>query len=669
MWRILAALVAVALTLPALGAAPAVAVDDDPDTLLVRWADDVGEPARADTLSDAGVDPTAELRPVTRRVDALEVGSAELDRLAQRLDATVEVELVERDQVIGGPTGDRRSSDALDAASRAVGEADPDEPSGDVATSSSSPDDDAADDDESRSVVPPSQLFEQQWGLENTGQELGPLADGSLIRSVPGIDVRAPATWEQTFGAPDVVVGVIDTPIDLDHPELRSSVVGKVDLIDVASGRKHGTQVASVIAAGSRHGGSMLGLAPEVGLLSIGAFIEPDDGTGTVGGESSTELLLAAFDAAEQAQVDVVNASWVGGMQPDDSAMLEAAIADLGIPVVAASGNRSRDLSEGGAPRVPVGFDLPNLISVTAVDPRGEVPTFANVGRGVVDVGAPGVAVLAGLPGGQDYHLVNGTSFAAPFVSAAIALGRVVEPEASPGELVDAVRRTSQALPSLAQSTTTGGMLDAASLVEGVPRPVCGGVQPPAGFPDVAAGAVHARSIDCIAANGVTSGRADGTFGPGSTVSRAEMATFLSRIIRGAQPDLDEPEPADFSDVDDDHAHAGSIDLLVDLEVVRGYPDGTFRPAAPVKREQMATFLVRTYEVLVDDAAAPSRVWFDDTADSTHVGSIDRARDLGLVRGTGTLTYEPGASTRRDQMASLLARTLDALAREDVVLP
>ena len=646
--RPLVGLTAAALVLPSVMAAPVTAASadesvaatriDDEVTLLVRWVEEAGTARRTARLSDAGVGADTAPREVSQRVDALDVAADDADALATTLEGFAEVDLVELDRSIEVTLGE--------------------EPTGGSGT------------------VPPAELFDQQWGLENRGRELGPVrgpdGDSRMVETTAGIDVRAPEAWATSFGDPDVVVGVIDTPIDLLHPDLSSSIVDEIDLIETPSGRSHGTQVASIIAAGSRDGGTMLGLAPDVGILSIAAFTEaepaPDHGTGGRG-QSSTERLVAAFGVAEERQVDVVNASWVGEFSPGDSDLLEASIAELGIPVVAASGNERRDLSGPGRPQVPVGYDLPNLISVTAIDPLGEVPNFANVGRGVVDVAAPGRAVLAARPGVDDYVLANGTSFAAPFVSAAIALGRSVAPDATAGELIDAVRWTSGARPTLASVTTAGGMLDAAAYVDGVPRPVCGGAPPSAGFPDVGAGAVHARSIDCIAAKAITSGRADGTFAPASTVSRAEMAAFIARMVESARPDLPEPPPAGFVDVDEDHIHARSIDVLADLGIVRGDTQGAFRPAEPVSRGQVAAFLVRAYDELVGDPQPPTRVWFDDVAETTHAAAIGRARDLGLVRGVATVTYEPGASTRRDQMASLLARTLDALAREEVAAP
>ena len=618
-------------------------------TLLVRWADDVAATARAAVRRELGAVAAQGGRDLGPHVQAVEVPGDEAGPLADALEARAEVEVVERDRVVRIPPPFGAESQAAELTT------------GTVSTAGSA------------TAGLPAELFREQWGLENVGQLIGPLTgddidDDGMIEGIEGVDVRARAAWERTFGDPEVVVGVIDTPMDLDHPDLDGSIIGEIDLRDPQLGdgatRSHGTQVASVIAAGSDTGGTMLGLAPEVSILSLAAFTGEDGGPG----ESTLSSLLAAFEAARAEGVDVVNASWVGTLAPDESGLLAAAIADTGVPVVAASGNDSLDLTVVGPPRVPVSLDVPNLVSATAIDPRGEVPGFANIGRGVVDVGAPGRAVLVALPDEQGYGLASGTSFSAPLVSAAIALGRVVEPNATASELVDAVRWTSRAEASLLETTTSGGMLDAGALVTAIPRPVCGGPQDDAGFPDVSEDAVHAKGIDCIAANGITAGRADGTYGPAAPVSRAEMAVFLARVVERITPELPDPQPSGFEDVDAAAWYAPSVDRLVQFDIVHGDTDNRFRPGEPVRRGQVSAFLVRTVDALAGDPQPPTRHWFDDVAGTTHADAVNRARGLGLARGIEPLIFAPSVTTRRDQMASLLARMLDTLAREGLTV-
>ena len=112
---------------------------------------------------------------------------------------------------------------------------------------------------------------------------------------------------------------------------------------------------------------------------------------------------------------------------------------------------------------------------------------------------------------------------------------------------------------------------------------------PPRGFPDVPEDFVHAEGIAWLVSQGITTGRVDGTFGPGDPVTRGQMASFLDRALG-----LDDAEdPSGFPDVPDGFVHAGAIDRLVAAGITTGREDGTFGPGDAVTRGQMATFLFR----------------------------------------------------------------------------
>ena len=102
---------------------------------------------------------------------------------------------------------------------------------------------------------------------------------------------------------------------------------------------------------------------------------------------------------------------------------------------------------------------------------------------------------------------------------------------------------------------------------------------------------IFENDINAIAEAGITTGYADGTFGPNDPVSRGQMATFLTRALH-LPPG---PEPA-FADVARS-AHADAIAAVAAAGIASGYTDGTFRPRAPVTRAQMATFFVRALDL------------------------------------------------------------------------
>lgn len=589
--------------------------------------------------------------PSERVLVRWEAGAAPDQRqaaLARHLDVVAETARTDRVSVVSVPAG--RDAGGLAAAlrtERVVEAAEPDRELalGEVDRPGAAPLRDPPPVDDP--------LLPSQWGMRNTGQDVG--LDGRF-RGAVGLDARVLPAWEVTRGDPSVRVAVIDTAIDATHPDLQGAVVEELRIgAGTAGSRDHGTGVASILAARADDRFGMAGVAPGVSLISVVAFGAVEEGQPVIG---TLADVVVALELAVAAGVDVINASWVTGTGGE---VLEAVIADAGVPVVTAAGNDALVLSDEVV-TYPASLDLPNLVTVTAVDPVGRVPGFANIGASVVDVAAPGDAVLAAVPG-TIHAWQRGTSAAAPFVSGALALAVSVAPYATTGELVDAVSWTSRPLPSLTATTVSGGMLDAGALVRGVQRPVC---RPdrlaPAGFTDVVDASRHRTGIDCVVAAGVARGRAPDRFVPDAEVTRGQLASMLVDLV-ARQADLPLGDPDVFDDVPATHTHAPGIATLHALGVVAGRDDGRFLPDAPVTRGQATALAVRTYELVTDDVAPASRRWFVDTDGTTFVTRIDRARDLGLVRGTDTLTFGADQRLRRDQAATLLSRLLDAVGR------
>jgi hypothetical protein len=117
-------------------------------------------------------------------------------------------------------------------------------------------------------------------------------------------------------------------------------------------------------------------------------------------------------------------------------------------------------------------------------------------------------------------------------------------------------------------------------------------------------GSTFEREIDVLAEAGVVRGRSATSFHPAGVVTRAELASLVHRAVdlrlqqAGVRPGLPEPVAGYFTDVAGG-THAPSINTVAAAGVVAGYPDGSYRPTAPVTREQMATFLARTLDLLV----------------------------------------------------------------------
>ena len=172
------------------------------------------------------------------------------------------------------------------------------------------------------------------------------------------------------------------------------------------------------------------------------------------------------------------------------------------------------------------------------------------------------------------------------------------------------------------------------------------------------AGSLFADEIVWLAQEGITTGCGDGTnFCPNRPVTRAEMATFLTRAL-GLKSPL---QPAGFADVDPDSVHAPSIEALHAAGITTGCGDGTnYCPNRPVTRAEMATFLTRALGL----ESPPQPAGFADVdPDGVHAPSIKALHAAGITTGCGDGTnYCPNRPVTRAQMAAFLHRARDLIA-------
>ena len=222
---------------------------------------------------------------------------------------------------------------------------------------------------EALAAAPNDSFFGQQWGLGGG----------------PGVNVL-PA-WDRTRGAGQVIA-VVDTGVDLTHPDLAGNLVAGYDFVDKDTVpddfNLHGTHVAGIAAADDDNGVGVAGVAPAAKIMPVRAL--DSDGAGDSAGISNA-IVFAADNGAT-----VINLS-VGSPSSGGDQALSAAIQHAGqrnIVVVSAAGNENNnnDLH----PTTPCTLDPPthNNICVAAVTPSGARSGFSNYGAGTVDVGAPG---------------------------------------------------------------------------------------------------------------------------------------------------------------------------------------------------------------------------------------------------------------------------------------
>jgi hypothetical protein len=167
-------------------------------------------------------------------------------------------------------------------------------------------------------------------------------------------------------------------------------------------------------------------------------------------------------------------------------------------------------------------------------------------------------------------------------------------------------------------------------------------------FSDLTPARTHYDDVCAMAIDELILGFKDGTFRPGAHVTRGQVASVLARIAE--LEELFPPVPT-FSDIAGT-THAGAIEALAEAGIGEGFPDGTFRPGATVRRDQLASLLARWLGIEgVEDGP------FDDVpADNVHRQAINALHQLGIVSGTKASAFEPAAPVRRDQFAALVNR-------------
>lgn len=216
----------------------------------------------------------------------------------------------------------------------------------------------------------------------------------------------------------DAVVAVLDTGVDLDHPDLRARIIDGIDLIDPATPpddpQGHGTIVAGIIAAVAGNGRGVVGVAPRARIVPV-RVLRPD-------GSGDADTVATGIRWAVDAGVDVINLSLAEVQQGGAfvrlplvaDAAVRAAIehaADAGVVVVAAAGNEGRRTT-------PYTADQPVLV-VGATHEDDELWEDSN--RDARTLFAPGVDILSTWTDAR-YARSDGTSFATPIVAAAAAM-------------------------------------------------------------------------------------------------------------------------------------------------------------------------------------------------------------------------------------------------------
>jgi subtilisin family serine protease len=274
--------------------------------------------------------------------------------------------------------------------------------------------------DDALGHIPADPGFPRLWGMHNTGQAVNGVA------GTAGVDIDTPTAWDLQRGDPQIIVTVIDTGADLDHPDLQANLLPRGgedwDFADTGDPSPddeegHGSHVAGTAAA-AENGLGVVGVAPRCLIMPLRIDLR----TGMNQNRADAINYVAQQADAHPARRYVINCSW---RTSGDHAGIRNAIVnavDANVIVVFAAGNSNNNTDV--TPEYPGVY--PQVIAVAAIDQSGLRAWFSNFGSNV-DVCAPGVNIYSTLPE-ETYGFLDGTSMAAPHVAGLAALVWSVSP-------------------------------------------------------------------------------------------------------------------------------------------------------------------------------------------------------------------------------------------------
>ncbi len=292
----------------------------------------------------------------------------------------------------------------------------------------------------SNDVTPPPEPNDPSYGLQ------------WHLEAQNDADIDAPEGWAVTHSAEQVTIAIVDSGIDLDHPDLEDNLWanpleiqgvpgvdddgnGIVDDIHGATwtnfdgtptgtppddGHGHGTHVAGIAGARGDNATGTVGVCWRTRLMALKVIKDNGDGYDTDA--------IAAIEYAIQMGARLINASWGGAEATPALRDVIAAAGDRGILLIAAAGNDRWDNDEND--HYPSNFDLDNVIAVGSTDSRDGRYFTSNWGPLTVDLAAPGAGIYS-TTNNQTYRYLSGTSMATPMVTGAAALLMDRAPEAT----------------------------------------------------------------------------------------------------------------------------------------------------------------------------------------------------------------------------------------------
>lgn len=296
----------------------------------------------------------------------------------------------------------------------------------------------------------------------------------------------AARAWKVTKGSKDIVVAVIDTGVDPIHEDLKENLWknpgetgldkkgkdkatngvdddknGYIDDVygwnfvsnnnELTDNHGHGTHIAGIIGAQAGNQKGISGIAPDVSLMII-KYYDPK-----VSNTDNLKNTINSINYAIKMGAQIINYSGGGTDYSQEEFEAVKRAEKQGILFVAAAGNERSNSDQFHY--YPADYKLPNIISVTALDPSKEVLASSNFGIETVDLAAPGQNIISTLPG-NSYGFMTGTSQATAFVSGAAVLVKANKPEFKFEDIKRYILSTGDPSTTLAQKTRTSRSLN-----------------------------------------------------------------------------------------------------------------------------------------------------------------------------------------------------------------
>ncbi|MFO0836270.1 MAG: S8 family serine peptidase [Phycisphaerales bacterium] len=401
--------------------------------------------------------------------------------------------------------------------------------------------------------VPNDPLFVEQYTYQNVGQRIA--GQNGVIDA----DIDATDAWDKTVGSQDVLISIIDTGVQIDHPDLIGNIwtnPGEVagngidddgnGFIDDVHGwdfgdldnnpddvMGHGTAVAGVVGAVGNNGIGVTGVAWNVGLVPLkiadryGSLVL----SAIIGAHDYSTMLrergdnLVASNNSYGGFGDTFYKDAPTGFDSERDAIQR--FIDSGGVFVAAAGNAAFNNDNPDVTDYPASYNLPGLVAVAATDNQDNMASFSSYGPETVDLGAPGLYNFT-TSTGSGYQYISGTSFSSPTVAGAVALLKSYKPNASPEEIRRALIDSVDPLPALQGKVVSGGRLNINRALEIIgkdgpivhrvdPGPVTGQISDTTGTPVRSVTVIFNKAIDgnLLSTSGVSLVRngADNIFG------------------------------------------------------------------------------------------------------------------------------------------------------------